>query len=112
MRTRPPGSAGSRPTWPPRAAPAAGRGPGLARLAGRREPALDVLPASDAEFWRAVRALPSRQAQAVALYYLEDLSIGQSAAVLDCAEGTVRGHLARARRTLARRLRLDAREAP
>jgi RNA polymerase sigma factor (sigma-70 family) len=84
----------------------------LARLAGRREPALDVLPASDAEFWRAVRALPSRQAQAVALYYLEDLSIQQTARVLDCAEGTVRGHLARARRTLAHRLRLDAEEEP
>jgi streptogramin lyase len=36
----------------------------LARLAARREPALDVLPADNAEFWLAVRALPSRQAQA------------------------------------------------
>jgi RNA polymerase sigma factor (sigma-70 family) len=84
----------------------------LARLAARREPALDVLPAENAEFWRAVRALPQRQAQAVALYYLEDLSIGQTARVLDCAEGTVRAHLARARSALARRLGLDAGEAP
>jgi DNA-directed RNA polymerase specialized sigma24 family protein len=48
----------------------------------------------------------------VALYYLEDLSIAQTAVVLDCAEGTVRAHLARARRTLGRRLRLDAGEEP
>ena len=84
----------------------------LARLAARREPALDPLPADNAEFWRAVRALPHRQAQAVALYYLEDLSIQQTAQVLGCAEGTVKAHLAKARRTLARRLRLEVEEAP
>jgi RNA polymerase sigma-70 factor, ECF subfamily len=59
-----------------------------------------------------VRALPPRQAQAVALYYLEDRSIRQTAVALDCAEGTVRAHLAKARRTLARRLRLEVEEAP
>jgi len=79
----------------------------LARLAARRQPALDPLPAENADFWRAVRALPHRQAQAVALYYLGDLSIQQTAQVLDCAEGTVRAHLVKARRTLARRLHLD-----
>jgi RNA polymerase sigma-70 factor (ECF subfamily) len=84
----------------------------LVRLAARREPALDPLPAENADFWRAVRALPHRQAQAVALYYLEDLSIQQTATVLDCAEGTVRAHLAKARRALARRLDLDAGEEP
>ena len=84
----------------------------LTRLAARREPALDPLPADNAGFWRAVRALPHRQAQAVALYYLEDLSIQQTAAVLDCAEGTVKAQLARARQTLARRLDLDAGEEP
>ena len=84
----------------------------LTRLAARREPALEVLPASDAGFWRAVRALPQRQAQAVALYYLEDLSIQQTARILDCAEGTVKAHLAKARRTLARRLHLELGEAP
>jgi RNA polymerase sigma factor (sigma-70 family) len=82
----------------------------LARLAGRRELALDPLPADNAEFWAAVRTLPHRQAQAVALYYLEDLSIQQIATVLDCAEGTVKAHLVKARRTLARRLEPDAGE--
>jgi RNA polymerase sigma factor (sigma-70 family) len=79
----------------------------LARLAGRREPALDPLPADQADFGRALRALPRRQAQAVALFYVEDLSIEQIAVVLDCAEGTVKAHLAKARHTLAKRLQLD-----
>jgi RNA polymerase sigma-70 factor (sigma-E family) len=79
----------------------------LGRLAGRREPALDPLPAEQADFGRALRALPRRQAQAVALFYVEDLSIQQIAAVLDCAEGTVKAHLAKARHTLAKRLQLD-----
>jgi RNA polymerase sigma factor (sigma-70 family) len=82
----------------------------LMRLAGRWEPAVDVLPAENAEFWAAVRALPARQAQAVALYYLEDLSIQQTATVLGCAEGTVKAHLAKARRALARQLQADGEE--
>jgi RNA polymerase sigma-70 factor (ECF subfamily) len=82
----------------------------LTRLAARREPALEPLPADHADFWQAVRTLPHRQAQAVALYYLEDLSIQQIAVVLDCAEGTVKAHLAKARNTLAKRLQLHAGE--
>ncbi len=82
----------------------------LIRLAGRWEPVVDPLPAENAEFWAAVRALPARQAQAVALYYLEDRSIQQTAAVLGCAEGTVKAHLAKARRALARRLGVDGGE--
>jgi RNA polymerase sigma-70 factor, ECF subfamily len=79
----------------------------MARLAGRREPVLEPLPADQADFGRALRALPRRQAQAVALFYVEDLSIPQIAAVLGCAEGTVKAHLAKARHSLAKRLQLD-----
>jgi RNA polymerase sigma-70 factor (ECF subfamily) len=79
----------------------------LARLAGRREPVLEPLSAEEADFGRALRALPRRQAQAVALFYVEDLSVSQIAVVLDCAEGTVKAHLAKARHALARRLQLD-----
>ena len=61
----------------------------------------------DAEFWRSVRALPARQAQAVALFYLEDYSVRDIAAVLDCSEGTVKTHLSRARTAVARQLRLE-----
>ena len=79
----------------------------LARLAGRREPALEPLPAEEADFGRALRALPRRQAQAVALFYVEDLSVQKIAVVLDCAEGTVKAHLAKARHSLAKRLQLE-----
>jgi RNA polymerase sigma-70 factor (ECF subfamily) len=82
----------------------------LARFAGRREATVDPLAGENAEFWAAVRALPRRQAQAVALYYLQDLSVQETARVLDCAEGTVKAHLAKARRALARQLELEMAE--
>lgn len=58
----------------------------------------------DPEFWAAVRALPERQAQCVALHYLEDRSVDDVAAVLDCRPATVRVHLHRGRLALARTL--------
>ena len=59
---------------------------------------------ADNEFWREVRRLPRRQAQAVALYYVLDLSVADVAETLECAEGTVKTHLSRARETLSKRL--------
>lgn len=79
----------------------------LARLARRREPTLPELSADDDEFWRAVRSLPRRQAQAVSLRYLEDLPLAQIGEILGLSEGTVKAHLFAARKTLAERLRLD-----
>jgi RNA polymerase sigma-70 factor (ECF subfamily) len=66
-----------------------------------------LLPGDESsdEWWRAVRALPDRQRAAVALYYLEDMSVAGVARVLDVAEGTVKATLARARNTLANTLR-------
>jgi RNA polymerase sigma-70 factor, ECF subfamily len=61
----------------------------------------DELPDHDAAVWRAVRALPTRQAQAIALYYVDDQSVADIARILRCAEGTVKAHLFKARRTLA-----------
>lgn len=78
----------------------------IARLA-YRTPTHIELDEGDAEFWRAVRGLPSRQAQAVALFYLNDYSVRDIAAVLDCSEGTVKTHLSRARTAVARQLRLE-----
>jgi RNA polymerase sigma-70 factor, ECF subfamily len=75
----------------------------LARLGTRRElPA--ALPESDEVVWRAVRALPRRQAQVVALHYIDDRSVFAIAAILGCAEGTVKAHLHQARRSLSRTL--------
>jgi len=59
----------------------------------------DALP--DARLWAAVRALPEKQRSAIALRYVEDLSLTGIAAVLGCSEGTVKTHLFRARQTLA-----------
>ena len=78
----------------------------LTRL-GTRPPLPAPLPAPDEELWRAVRALPRRQAQAVALYYGDDRSIAEIATILDCAEGTVKAHLHAARQALAKTLRVD-----
>lgn len=66
-----------------------------------------VLPELEPEasgVWDEVRALPRRQAQAIALYYLEDLSLEQIADILECSPGTVKAHLRRGRERLGRRL--------
>jgi RNA polymerase sigma-70 factor (ECF subfamily) len=62
------------------------------------------LVTTDIAFWAEVRALPARQAQCVALHYLEDRSVADIARVLGIAEPTVRVHLHTARRELARQL--------
>lgn len=73
----------------------------LVRLARGQRPPEEPLAAADEDFWAAVRGLPKRQAQVVALYYLEDLSIGRIAELMECAEGTVKAHLYKARTNLA-----------
>ena len=75
----------------------------LARLKPRQE-YLPVLPVEDAGFWKAVRALPARQAQAIALHYMEDRSVAEIADILDCSQNTVKVHLHKGRATLARKL--------
>lgn len=65
----------------------------------RHEDLVDM-PLRDADFWDAVRALPTRQAQAVALHYADDLNVAQVADVMQCAAGTVKAHLHAARKRL------------
>lgn len=79
----------------------------LSRIVLRQPPAIGELSADDVEFWRAVRALPRRQAQVVALFYLDDRPVIEVAEILDMAPGTVKKHLYDGRRTLARRLGYD-----
>jgi len=59
---------------------------------------------ADAVFWAAVRSLPDRQAQCVALHYLEDRPVAEIAEILDIKAATVKVHLHRGRLALARRL--------
>lgn len=55
-------------------------------------------------FWAEVRRLPRRQAQAVALHYIYDMSVADVATTLGCSEGSVKVHLSRGRTALAQRL--------
>ena len=82
----------------------------LARIALGQTPALPELSAESVEFWRAVRSLPRRQAQAIALHYLEDL-LAEVARILGTAEGTVKKHLFEGRKKVVRLLRLEEDEA-
>ena len=77
---------------------------GLRRLHAERTVPTAEADCIDETFWAAVRSLPERQAQCVALHYLEDRSIDEIADILDCAPATVKVHLFRGRQTLADRL--------
>lgn len=70
----------------------------LLRLDSRAE--VPDLSAASAATWDAVRRLPRRQAQAVALRYLDGRPVSEIGRILGCSENTVKTHLARARRTL------------
>ena len=54
--------------------------------------------------WVAVRRLPKRQAQAIALRYYDRSSIAEIARILECSENTVKTHLQRAKQTLEAQL--------
>ncbi len=53
------------------------------------------------ELWAEVRMLPRRQAQAIALRYVDGATIAEVAEILDLSENTVKTHLQRAKQTLA-----------
>jgi RNA polymerase sigma-70 factor (ECF subfamily) len=76
----------------------------LLRLAGQPAPPEPQLSGEAVEFWQAVRSLPRRQAQTIALFYLEGWSASEIATTLGCSEATVRVHLHRGRQALARLL--------
>lgn len=71
------------------------------------EGGIEEMPADSEAFWAEVRRLPARQAQAIALYYMEDRSTEEIGGMLGCDPSTVRIHLSRGRRTLATRLGVD-----
>ena len=64
------------------------------RLAGRRAPSSIDLPAEDGELWRAVRQLPRRKAQVVALV-ADGLTNRDVASELGLSEHTVKKYLFR-----------------
>lgn len=63
------------------------------------------IPDNDDALWKAVRKLPKRQAQVLALRYVDGNSIGDIATLLGLSENTVKTHLQRGKRTLNDRLK-------
>ena len=75
----------------------------LRRWIGLQAVAFPELEPVSEEFWAAVRSLPQRQREAVALHYAEDRSVEDIAAVLGVSESTVKTSLQKGRASLARR---------
>ncbi len=77
------------------------------RLAGLTPTAFPDLEPPNERFWEAVRSLPRRQSEVVALHYLEDMSVADVATVLGIAESSVKNSLAQARSTLSKKLEVE-----
>lgn len=83
----------------------------LSRLSADDRPdgnTVTIVPVTDEQLWAWVRSLPAAQRDATIMRYVDDLPLADIAAVLGCSAGTVKTHLQRARRTLARHLSTDA----
>lgn len=76
-----------------------------ARLRSRPEASLAT--STDGEFWAAVRSLPDRQRAAIALRYVDDLTVDEIAEIMDISGGTVKATLFKARQSLAAVLRAE-----
>lgn len=76
----------------------------LAKL-GRQRPVAASSSESSERLWEAVRQLPKRQGQVLALAFVEDLDVTAIAATLGIGEETVRTHLRRGRTAIAARLK-------
>jgi RNA polymerase sigma factor (sigma-70 family) len=83
----------------------------LVRMSGERERSADIVIA-DQDLLAAIRSLPMRQAQVVALVLLEDRSIDDVADLLGCSPATIRTHLRRGRLALASKLGLIEQTSP
>lgn len=62
------------------------------------EEALAAFPNHD--LYAALQRLPTRQREAIALYYFADLSVAECASTMRLSEGAVKSHLARGRERL------------
>lgn len=58
----------------------------------------------DTELWAALRELSPRQAEALALFYVEDQPLSEVAKILGLGEETIKTHLKRGRAALAAKL--------
>ena len=72
----------------------------MLRLHRERVTVPELAPSSE-QLWEAVRRLPRRQAQTIALHYWDGLNVAEIAGLLNLSEATVKTHLQRGRHTLA-----------
>jgi len=84
----------------------------VAKRSLRRPPSIEAEPSQqtsteDVELWQVVRELPPKQRAAVVLRYRIGLDTVLIAEAMGLREGTIRTHLARARRTLRERLEAE-----
>ena len=69
-------------------------------------PLADAERSEERDRLRSVLAdLPDRQREAIVLRFLEELSVEQTAAAMECAEGTVKATVHQALRSLRQRLK-------
>jgi len=68
-------------------------------------------PGDPGVMW-AISELPPQQRAAVALFYLEDRRVGEIAGMMGCSASTVKVHLHRARKRLAKLLGEEAGDGP
>lgn len=80
----------------------------IARLGSRAQVPAPAIEPAERGLWRLVGELPKQQAAAIALHYVDDLSVDSIAAVLGCSAGAVKTHLSRGRQALASRLATSA----
>jgi RNA polymerase sigma factor (sigma-70 family) len=78
----------------------------LLRLDRHRQTLAEGDPDAD-DLWAEVRRLPRRQAQTLALHYLDDRSVAHIASVLGISEASVKTHVQRGKKALADRLGLE-----
>lgn len=77
----------------------------VARLGADRETTASMPELT--RWWDLVGPLPERQRAVVTLHYADGMSVGEIAATLGVATGTVKASLFKARRTLRRRLEAE-----
>jgi RNA polymerase sigma-70 factor (ECF subfamily) len=83
----------------------------IARFGNRPPAASPTIDERDRDLWQLVSKLPKQQAAAIALHYVDDLTVDSIADVLGCSAGTVKTHLSRGRHALASRLTAPTKEA-
>lgn len=79
----------------------------MERVSHRDGPADLGVDERSAEVWAAVRMLPKRQGQTIALVYFDGMSINEASGVIGCSRETARTHLKRGRKALAARLGVE-----